>query len=427
MNKKIQSIKGMHDCLPDDTRIFQRIEKIIKEILFSYGFNEIRTPIVEQTDLFIKTIGTFSDIVHKEMYTFLDKNGFSVSLRPENTLGCVRAVIQHNLCYEFIQRLWYLGPMFRYERPQMGRYRQFYQLGVEVFGISDPEIDAELIIMSARFWKKLGILNHINLQINSIGSIESRINYSRDLIIFLRKYKKYFDSSLWEKINLNPLRILDSKKELIQEILKEAPVLFDYLDKKSKNHFNVLSNFLNEANIKYIINYKLVRGLDYYNSTVFEWITNKLGSQNAICSGGRYDFLIEKLGGIQKPAIGFAIGVERLILLMKKINNNLFIQKEYIDLFLIRNTTISSSKMIFFSEKIRDYFPKLKLIVDYNRNVLEKQLKIAKKYKAKIVLLLSNTLDNQNIFLFFLENGKKIKTCEKDVFFILEKIFKRGM
>ena len=318
MAKNIQAIRGMNDYLPGETAIWQRIEGTLKNVLGSYGYSEIRLPIVEQTPLFKRAIGEVTDVVEKEMYTFEDRNGDSLTLRPEGTAGCVRAGIEHGLLYNQEQRLWYIGPMFRHERPQKGRYRQFHQLGCEVFGLQGPDIDAELIMLTARWWRALGISEHVTLELNSIGSLEARANYRDALVAFLEQYKDKLDEDCKRRMYTNPLRVLDSKNPEVQALLNDAPALGDYLDEESREHFAGLCKLLESAGIAYTVNQRLVRGLDYYNRTVFEWVTNSLGSQGTVCAGGRYDGLIEELGGKHLPSLGFAMGMERLLMVMDK-------------------------------------------------------------------------------------------------------------
>lgn len=279
MAKNIQAIRGMNDYLPGETAIWQRIEGTLKNVLGSYGYSEIRLPIVEQTPLFKRAIGEVTDVVEKEMYTFEDRNGDSLTLRPEGTAGCVRAGIEHGLLYNQEQRLWYIGPMFRHERPQKGRYRQFHQLGVEAFGLQGPDIDAELILLTARWWRALGIAEHVNLELNSIGSLDARANYRDALVAYLEQHKEKLDEDCKRRMYTNPLRVLDSKNPDVQALLNDAPALGDYLDDDSREHFAGLCKLLEAAGIAYTVNQRLVRGLDYYNRTVFEWVTNSLGSQ----------------------------------------------------------------------------------------------------------------------------------------------------
>lgn len=296
---KVKAIRGMNDILPSSTPIWQYLERQVSTVLSSYGYNEIRMPIVEQTELFKRSIGEVTDIVEKEMYTFNDRNDESLTLRPEGTAGCVRAGEEHGLLFNQTQRFWYQGPMFRYEKPQKGRYRQFHQIGVETFGMASAEIDAELIVLSARLWKKLGILDAVTLQLNSLGSTESRQVYKADLTAFLEARFDQLDEDSQRRLATNPLRILDSKDTNTQNLLADAPVLSDYLDEDSKSHFAHLTELLDASGIRYEVNPRLVRGLDYYCKTVFEWVTDKLGAQGTVCAGGRYDGLVKQLGASQ--------------------------------------------------------------------------------------------------------------------------------
>lgn len=315
LNDKILSIRGMNDLLPSDTIHWNKLEGIIKEWLSNYGYSNIRTPILEYTDLFIKGIGEVTDIVEKEMYSFLDgTNGPSLSMRPEITAGIVRSVIEHNLLYNGPKRLYSMGQVFRHERPQNGRYRQFHQVDVEAFGFIGPDIDSELIIMLSDLWKRLDIKN-IKLEINSLGQPEERISYRNALVEYFEKNKNLLDETSKKRLLSNPLRILDSKNSDMSDLLDKAPKLIDFLGLESINHFNLLCDYLDKVHQDFIINNRLVRGLDYYNLTVFEWVSDELGSQSTFCGGGRYDKLIENLGGKPSPAIGFAIGFERLLYL----------------------------------------------------------------------------------------------------------------
>lgn len=319
MSKGIQAVRGMNDLLPESVAIWQHVEQVLKRSAESYGYQEIRLPLLERTELFKRSIGEQTDIVEKEMYTFEDNNGDSLSLRPEATASCVRAAIQHGLIFNRQVRLWYAGPMFRYERPQRGRYRQFHQFGVETFGWPGPDIDVELILLSARIWRELEVPN-LTLEINSLGSMASRIKYKEDLIQYLRAHQSDLDEQSKKRLLINPLRILDSKTPETKEIVKAAPTLLDYLDSESKTHFEKICAGLDEVGIQYTINPRLVRGLDYYTRTVFEWVTDQLGAQNAVCAGGRYDRLVGYLGGKPTPGAGFAIGLERLVEIVQ-LNN----------------------------------------------------------------------------------------------------------
>ena len=305
----------MNDILPEQTPVWQHLESVVAEVLASYGYGEIRLPVVEKTALFSRSIGEVTDIVEKEMYTFEDRNGDSLTLRPEGTAGCVRAAIQQGLL-GVPRRLWYTGPMFRYERPQKGRQRQFHQIGVESFGIATPDIDAELILLSARLWRRLGLDEGVELQLNSIGSAAARAAYREALTTFLEGRREELDEDSQRRLHSNPLRILDSKNERTQALLDDAPSLEDYLDDESRADFARLREMLSAAGVPYVVNRRLVRGLDYYNKTVFEWVTDRLGAQGTICAGGRYDSLVEQLGGKPTPAVGFAMGMERLVLLL---------------------------------------------------------------------------------------------------------------
>ncbi|MCA0911525.1 histidine--tRNA ligase [Marinobacter nauticus] len=319
MLAKIQAIRGMNDILPDQTPVWQYVESTVRRVLGQYGYQEIRMPVVEHTELFKRSIGEVTDIVEKEMYTFEDRNGDSLTLRPEGTAGCVRAAEEHGLLFNQTRRLWYTGPMFRHERPQKGRYRQFHQIGVECFGMAGPDIDAELLILTARLWSALGLSDHARLEINSIGTSDSRKVYRQALVAYLEQYQDKLDDDSKRRLTTNPLRILDSKDPATREILQGAPSLDDYLDGESRQHFEQLKAMLDAAGVAYTVNPALVRGLDYYGKTVFEWITDSLGAQGTICAGGRYDGLVEQLGGKPTVAVGFAMGLERLILLLETL------------------------------------------------------------------------------------------------------------
>ncbi|HIX60858.1 MAG TPA: histidine--tRNA ligase, partial [Candidatus Halomonas stercoripullorum] len=306
----------MNDLLPDQSALWQYFEATVQALTRRYGYAEIRTPIVEQTTLFARSIGEVTDIVEKEMYTFEDRNGDSLTLRPEGTASCVRAAMEHGLLHNQTQRLWYQGPMFRHERPQKGRYRQFHQVGVEAFGLEGPDIDAEVILLSARLWQELGLSEHVTLELNSLGSNAARAAYRDTLVAYFEQHRDQLDEDSLRRLGSNPLRILDSKNPAMAAMLADAPKLMDHLDAESREHFEQLTALLEAAGIDYVINPRLVRGLDYYCRTVFEWTTTALGSQGTVCAGGRYDGLVEQLGGKPTPAVGFAMGIERLILLL---------------------------------------------------------------------------------------------------------------
>lgn len=316
----IQAVRGMNDILPGETALWQHVENIMRRAFHGHGYQEIRFPIVEKTELFKRSIGEVTDIVEKEMYTFQD-NDESLTLRPEGTACCVRAGIEHGILYNQIQRLWYGGPYFRHERPQKGRYRQFHQYSAESFGLSGPDIDAEMILMSANILEKLGILQFATLNINSLGTPEARANYRKRLVQYFKEHKNALDADSQKRLETNPLRILDSKNPAMKSVIDGAPKLLDFLDHESKMHFDKLQEYLMQADVSFEINPHLVRGLDYYTKTVFEWVTDKLGAQGAICAGGRYDGLVEQLGGKATPAIGFSMGMERIVLLTQQIKH----------------------------------------------------------------------------------------------------------
>ncbi|CAI1212105.1 histidine--tRNA ligase [Serratia proteamaculans] len=415
MAKNIQAIRGMNDYLPEETALWQRIEGILKQVLSGYGYSEIRLPIVEQTPLFKRAIGEVTDVVEKEMYTFDDRNGESLTLRPEGTAGCVRAGIEHGLLYNQEQRLWYVGPMFRYERPQKGRYRQFHQLGAEVFGLQGPDIDAELILLSARWWKALGISEHVKLELNSIGSLEARANYRDALVAFLEQHQEKLDEDCKRRMYSNPLRVLDSKNPEVQALLNDAPRLSEYLDEESKAHFEGLCELLAQAGIPYTINERLVRGLDYYNRTVFEWVTTSLGAQGTVCAGGRYDGLVEQLGGRATPAVGFAMGLERLVLLVQAVNPE-FKAAATIDVYVISSGEGTQSAAMQLAERVRDEAPQLKLMTNYGGGNFKKQITRADKWGARVALILGeNEVVAQQVVVKDLRSGEQETLAQSEV------------
>ena len=387
---KIKSVRGMNDILPEEVLSWSYAEEIISSTFSSYGYQEIRFPIVESTELFHRS-NQASDMVSKEMYTFEDKGGDSISLRPEGTASCVRACIENNLLRVDSPRLWYNGPMFRYERPQKGRSRQFHQSSVEVFGIEGPEIDAEIIKLASRLWKRLGIEDKVYLEINSIGNEDTRLRYIEDLLEFFAPLKHQLDDDILKKLNDNPLRILDSKSEKIQSLLKDAPKISDYLDKDSDVHFKKLIKLLDLLKISYVVNLNLVRGLDYYNKTVFEWKTNSLGSQDTVCAGGRYDNLIEELGAKSCPAIGFSIGMERLILLIQETMDNKHLQNQNVDCFFVCFGEKSILQAMMYAEQIRDRIPSLNLKINLGSESAGSQFKKADKSGARFALILGDS------------------------------------
>ncbi len=392
---KIQTLRGMNDIDPQQSREWSYVERVLRTIVESYGYEEIRFPIVEKTDLYTRS-NEAADIVTKEMYTFQDKGGESISLRPEGTAGCVRAAIDNDLVRTDKPRLWYSGPMFRYERPQKGRSRQFHQFSAEVFGIDSPEIDAELILMSARIWKELGLLENVKLEINNLGDEHTRTSYSEALVKFLKNQKDELDEDTQRKLIENPLRILDSKSKTVQDLLDKAPSIEDFINEDSKKFNMKLLEILETHGIEYEVNPKLVRGLDYYNQTVFEWKTDLLGSQDTILGGGRYDNLVEELGGKSCPAIGFSIGLERLILLLKdrdKINI-----ESNLDIYFICFSQSSAEEAIMYSEKLKNKFPSLRIKTNLGLESASSQFKKADKSGAKIALILGEEeLDSKKI------------------------------
>ncbi len=384
----------MNDCLPTETPVWQMVETVIRDTVAAYGYSEIRFPIVESTDLFKRSIGEVTDIVEKEMYTFDDRNGDSLTLRPEGTACCVRAGNQHGLLYNQEQRLWYMGPMFRHERPQKGRYRQFNQFGLEAFGIATADIDAEVILLSARMWQKLGIAEHVRLELNTLGSSEDRAAYREALVAFLETHKDQLDEDSQRRMYSNPLRVLDTKNQDIQALLVDAPKLSEYMGEASKQHFSDLCERLTQNGIKYQVNEKLVRGLDYYNRTVFEWITDSLGAQGTVCAGGRYDGLVEQLGGKTAPAVGFAMGLERLVLMMEalvlKDDNNSDLIRATVDVYFAAFGQAAEIKAVQIAESLRECLPGLRIVNHCGGGGMKKQMKRADKSGAQIALILGD-------------------------------------
>jgi histidyl-tRNA synthetase len=380
----IQSIRGMHDILPGETVEWQWLEEQVRQILSGYGYDEIRMPIVEKTELFKRSIGEVTDIVEKEMYTFDDRNGDSLTLRPEGTACCVRAGIQHGLLHNQQQRLWYQGPMFRHERPQKGRYRQFHQIGVETFGIASAEIDAELIAISARLWRMLGIQD-VSLQLNTLGSLEARHAYRKVLVDYFMAHPDQLDDDSQRRLQINPLRILDSKHPQMKDLIARAPSLMDHLDAESLEHFERLKTLLDALAIPYEVNPRLVRGLDYYTRTVFEWVTDRLGAQGTICAGGRYDGLVEQLGGRATPAAGFALGIERLLELMRLTGKP---EQPGLDAYLLTIGAKAELAGLQLAEKLRGDCPALRLLYNAGGGSFKSQMKRADKSGAFFAILL---------------------------------------
>ena len=402
MMKKIQAIRGMNDCLPSESGLWQYVESIIRQVVASYGYQEIRTPIVESTDLFKRSIGEVTDIVEKEMYTFADRNSDSLTLRPEGTACVVRAGNEHGLLYNQQQRLWYIGQMFRHERPQKGRYRQFHQFGVEVFGLAGPDIDAEVILVSSRLWEKFGISQNVTLEINSLGSTEARVSYKEQLVAFLKTRESELDEDSLRRLQTNPLRVLDSKNPQVQKAVKDAPKLINCLDEESAKHFQGLCERLDNLGIKYRVNPALVRGLDYYNRTVFEWVTDSLGSQGTVCAGGRYDGLVEQLGGKATQGVGFAMGLERLVLMLQTLK----LDKDLVSVVDIYVTAVDESVELYarqVSEKLRDALPQIKLMNHCGGGNFKKQMKRADQSGAIIAFIIGqDEMDKQQVAVKYL-------------------------
>jgi len=411
MVKKIQSIRGMHDVLPDQTPLLQQLEQTVRNLLARYGYQEIRMPIVETSELFSRAVGEVTDIVEKEMYTFADRNGDSLTLRPEGTAGCVRAGIQHGLFFNQQQRLWYTGPMFRHERPQKGRYRQFLQIGVEAFGIASADIDAELITMTANLWQELGLKN-VHLELNTLGDNESRIRYREALIEYFSQYPEQLDQDAKNRLHSNPLRILDSKNPKMREIVAQAPDLQDYIDAESQAHFADLCTRLDILGIAYTVNSRLVRGLDYYSRTVFEWITKDLGAQGTVCAGGRYDGLVEQLGGRSTAGIGFAMGVERLVALLE--NQKERVAPSRLDAYLVIAGDEAQLAGMQLVEKLRQQMPHLRIRANCGGGSFKTQIKRADKSGARFALILgSNEVQDQTVTFKALRLKEAQQTIEQ--------------
>ncbi len=404
MSKVIQSIRGMHDILPDQSPVWNYLEGTLRELFIQYGYKELRTPVLESTKLFSRSIGEVTDIVEKEMYTFEDRNGDSLSMRPECTASCVRAGIQNGLLYNQQQRIWYIGPMFRHERPQKGRYRQFYQAGIETFGIPGPDIDAEVIAVSARLWKRLGLKN-VELQLNSLGSNEARNKYREVLVSYLKDHEDKLDEESKRRLLTNPLRVLDSKNPDIADIIKAAPQLLDHLDAESEEHFERLKLLLTEMGIPFVINTRLVRGLDYYCRTVFEWVTTELGTQGTICAGGRYDGLVEQLGGKATPGLGFAMGLERIVLLLEEQAIETPTQSP--DIYMVMQGEAAENTGLKLTETLRDELPGLRIVNNAAGGSFKSQMKRADKSGAKFAIILGdNELTENNVILKPLRNAE---------------------
>jgi histidyl-tRNA synthetase len=384
---KFQAIRGMHDVLPEATPTWQYLARCAREVLLTHGYREIRLPILELTELFECSIGAATDIVEKEMYTFTDRNGDSLTLRPEGTASCVRAGLEHGLFHNKTQRLWYCGPMFRHEKPQRGRLRQFHQIGVEAVGMAGPDIDAELILMCGMLWRRLG-LTDARLELNSLGTAQCRNRYRERLVGYLQDHDQRLDEDSRRRLTSNPLRILDSKNPDLQDLIESAPKLEAYLDDQSREHFAQLCALLDDAGVDYLLNPRLVRGLDYYSKTVFEWTTDRLGAQGTLCAGGRYDGLVELFGGRPTPAVGFAVGVERLIELLERGDNSAAEGESGCDVVLITLGPAARARGVVLAAQLREAIPHLRLVVDFGTGNVKRQLKRAYDSNARICLVI---------------------------------------
>jgi histidyl-tRNA synthetase len=376
----------MQDLLPEKQRIFRHIEDVVRRVFAAYGYSEVDFPVIESTQLFKRTVGESTDIVEKEMYTFEDRNGENITLRPEGTAGCVRMAQENGMLFNQIQRIWYSGPMFRYERPQKGRYRQFYQIGGECFGMPGPDIDAELLLLTARVWRELGLTAHIRLELNSMGSEPARQSYREALVSYLRNYQDQLDDDSRRRLESNPLRILDSKVPGTQRILEDAPLLLDYLDDDSASHFQQLQEILGNAGVEYRVNPGIVRGLDYYNRTVFEWVTDTLGAQGTVCGGGRYDGLVEQIGGKATPAVGFAMGLDRLALMLVELEK--MEASRDADVYIASIGEVPRREAMLLAEQLRTEHPNLKIVVHCGDGKFKAQLKKADQSGALVALIL---------------------------------------
>lgn len=405
---QIQGLKGMPDILPDETPLWQQLESHWRDLMLSYCYEEIRLPILEKTALFKRSIGEVTDIVEKEMFTFLDRDSESISLRPEGTAGCVRAGLEQGLLHNQIQRLWYMGPMFRYEKPQKGRYRQFYQLSIEAFGLEGPDVDLEQILMMARFLKKLGLYQAVTLQINSLGSKDSRDQYRTHLVDYFNKHSQDLDEDSQRRLTANPLRILDSKNPAMADLIQAAPKSIDYLLPADREHFERLQDLLTATGIHFEINPCLVRGLDYYNRTVYEWVTTELGSQGTVCAGGRYDGLVEQLSGKPGFGVGFSAGIERLILLQKTLGLK---QEISLDIYCICVGNDAANRGFVLAEGLRDRFPGLKILVNGSSGSFKNQFKRADKSQARLAFILGeDELKNESVSIKFLREEREQQT-----------------
>lgn len=410
---KIQAIRGMNDILPEDSPVWQYVEKITEQVVQSYGYREIRFPVLEQTQLFKRSIGEVTDIVEKEMYSFLDRNGDDLSLRPEGTAGCVRAAEQHGLLYNQQQRLWYRGPMFRHERPQKGRYRQFHQVGLEAFGMAGPDIDAEVILVSVALWRAFGLADSVRLEINNIGTADDRKAFGAALTEFLLKHEAHLDEDSQRRLHTNPLRVLDSKVSATRAILAEAPCLADFTGVQTVEHYQALKQLLTGNGVDFVENPNLVRGLDYYNNMVFEWITDDLGAQGTVCAGGRYDSLVAQLGGRGTPAVGLAFGMERLILLLESMGKVPAAVRQTVDVYLLISDNSLQAEALTLAEWIRAELPDIRIVVHCGGGKFNNQLKKAYNSGAKVAVIVDSA-DNGKLGLRYRQLDDEAVTQDVD-------------
>ncbi|MBT4747447.1 MAG: histidine--tRNA ligase [Candidatus Thioglobus sp.] len=412
MSKKIQAIRGMNDLLPKDSDLWAFVERTIADLFISYGYKNIRTPVVEKTDTFCRAIGQATDIVEKEMYSWHETNGDSLSLRPEGTAGCVRMMIEHNLPREGIQKVFYQGAMFRHERPQKGRYRQFHQVGLEVFGAPNAKVDAELMMITHSLWQKLGLKN-VTLEINTLGSSEARESYREILVEYFSAHKDQLDEDSLRRLETNPLRILDSKNKDMQALINHAPKLMEHLDEESAQHFDQFKDYLDILNIDFVINTRLVRGLDYYNRSVFEWTTTDLGAQGTICAGGRYDGLVEKMGGKPTPAVGLAIGLERLILLLEE--QKIAITNQQLAIYIITPNEQAQLKSMQIANTLHEAIAGAIIYNDITLGSFKSQFKKADKAGADFALILGEEeLNNNQVSIKPLKSQEQQQTLSLD-------------
>jgi histidyl-tRNA synthetase len=424
MSEKIQAIRGMHDVLPEQSPRWQSVESELRGVMAAYGYQEIRLPIVEKTELFKRSIGEVTDIVEKEMYTFDDRNGDSLTLRPEGTAGCLRACLEHGLLHNQVQKLWYLGPMFRHERPQKGRYRQFYQFGVETYGFQGPDIDLELLLLCRRLWRSLGITDALRLEINSLGTAAERLEYRATLVDYFRQHLDRLDEDSLRRLETNPLRILDSKNPDLKDVIQGAPVLTDALGPESRRHFERLLADLEAQGVSYVVNPRLVRGLDYYSNTVFEWITESLGAQGTVCAGGRYDGLVDQLGGKGTPAIGFALGMERLIELVNEVNAPA--PSALADIYVVVAGDAAEKMGVRIAENLRDEIPGIRIQSHLGGGGFKSQFKRADRSGAEIALVIGEDEAREGLVgvKFLRREDEQMKVAESEVAPLLEKLMK---